>query len=90
MATPKSMTSTRRDGAYVHAHRTAKVIELIGVSTESFENAIENAVNDAASTTRGITGAHVENMSVRCEDGKIVEYKVNMKVAFGVERTNHP
>lgn len=73
-----------------HEHRTAKVVELIGVSTKSFEDAINNAVQDANSSTRGITGAHVENQSVKCEDGKITEYKVNLKVAFGIERTNAP
>ena len=41
-------------------------------------------------TTRGITGAHIENMSVRVQDGKIVEYKVNLNVAFGIERTRQP
>lgn len=74
----------------VHEHRTAKVIELIGVSTQSFEDAIRNAVNDASQTTRGITGAHVMNQSVKCDGGEIVEYKVNVKVAFGVETTGHP
>lgn len=70
-----------------HEHRTAKVVELIGVSENSFENAIQNAIEDATNTTRGITGAHVENMSVKCDNGKIIQYKVNLKVAFGVERT---
>lgn len=73
-----------------HEHRTAKVIELIGTSRSSFEKAINNAVSDAAESTRGITGAHVENFSVRCENGKITEYKVNLKVAFGIERTAKP
>lgn len=78
------------DHARNHEHRTAKVIELIGTSRTSFEKAIQNAVTDAAATTRGITGAHVENFSVRCENGKITEYKVNLKVAFGIERTAKP
>lgn len=74
----------------IHEHRTAKVIELIGVSTKNFEDAINNAVKDASATTRGITGAHVVNQSVKCDNGNIVEYKVNVKVAFGVETTGHP
>ncbi|MDX1611703.1 MAG: dodecin family protein [Candidatus Thermoplasmatota archaeon] len=73
-----------------HAHRTAKVIELMGASTKSFEDAIRHALEDASATTRGITGAHVQNMSVRCENGKITEYKVDLKVAFGIERTAQP
>ena len=70
-----------------HEHRTAKIVELVSTSSRSFEDAIKNCVRDASATTRGITGAHVKNMSVRCENGKITEYKVNVDVAFGIERT---
>lgn len=74
----------------VHAHRTAKIVELVCSSTDSFERAIENCLQDARQSTRGITGAHVEGMSVKCKDGAIVEYKVNLKVSFGIERTEEP
>ena len=70
-----------------HEHRTAKVVELIGTSSRSFEDAVKAAIKDAYTTTRGITGAQVEGMSVRCVDGKITEYKASLKVAFGIERT---
>jgi flavin-binding protein dodecin len=70
-----------------HEHRTAKVVELIGTSTRSFEDAVRAAIQDAAETTRGITGAHVDGFSVRCQDGEITEYKASVKVAFGIERT---
>lgn len=70
-----------------HEHRTAKVVELIGTSTRSFEDAVKGAIKDAAATTRGISGAQVEGFSVRCVDGKITEYKANITVAFGIERT---
>lgn len=73
----------------VHAHRTAKVVELVCSSTRSFEDAIEKGLKDASGSTRGITGAHVENQSVKVLDGKIVEYRVDLKVAFGIERTPH-
>lgn len=85
----KQQPRTKGNGG-THDHRTAKVVELIGVSTKSFEDAIECAVQDASATTRGITGADVVNMTVKCENGRIVEYKVNLKVAFGVERTASP
>lgn len=70
----------------VHEHRTAKVVELVSSSSRGFQEAIENALADARSTTRGITGAHVQNMSVACDDGRITAYKVNLLVSFGVER----
>lgn len=80
--------TTGTDGR--HEHRTAKVVELIGSSREGFDDAIRNALEDAAETTRGITGAHVVNMSVKCENGRILQYKVDLRVAFGIERTARP
>ena len=74
----------------VHAHRTAKVVELVASSTKSFEDAIQHAIKDAANTTRGINGARVENMSIRCKDGEVTEYRVNLKIAFGIEATPSP
>ena len=70
-----------------HEHRTAKVIELIGTSSKSFEDAVRNALKDAAATTRGITGAQVEGYSVKCNEGKVTEFKASLKVVFGIERT---
>lgn len=70
-----------------HEHRTAKVVELIGTSTKSFEDAVRGALKDAAATTRGITGAQVEGWSVKCNDGQVTEYKASLKVVFGIERT---
>lgn len=78
--------TTRQTNGMSHDHRTAKVVELVSSSRRGFQEAIENGLEDARQTTRGITGAHVEAMSVQCEDGEIVSYKVNLKLVFGVER----
>lgn len=82
-------TQERTDGRG-HDHRTAKVIEIVGTSRNSFGEAIEHALADARSTTRGISGAEVQNMSLRCENGRIEEYKVDLKVAFGIEHAEEP
>lgn len=82
-----SKSSASGDHATRHEHRTAKVVELIGTSTKSFEDAVRAALKDAAATTRGITGAQVEGWSVKCDDGKVKEYKASVKVVFGIERT---
>lgn len=87
-ATRVAMTSERSDGR--HEHRTAKVVEIIGSSRRSFDDAIRAALEDASETTRGIRGAHVVNMSVKCDNGRITEYKVDLRVAFGIERTGRP
>lgn len=89
MAEPSQMQS-QASRTTTHEHRTAKIIDLIGVSVHGFEDAIQSAITDANATTRGITGAKVENMSVKCDNGEITEYKVSLRVAFGIERTGSP
>lgn len=83
----KTTTPSKGNPTSKHEHRTAKVVELVSTSTRSFDDAVRACIKDASATTRGITGAHVENFSVKCKDGKITEYKINLKVAFGIERT---
>jgi flavin-binding protein dodecin len=66
-------------------HRLAKVTELIGNSKTSFDDAIKSALMEASKTVRHISGADCVNMSVKCEEGKVIEYRVNLKIVFGVE-----
>jgi len=62
-----------------------KIIELIGTSKKSFEDAAQDAVNTAAKTLRGITGVDILGQTAVIEKNKIVEYRVNVKIAFKVE-----
>ena len=62
-----------------------KVIELVGTSPHSWEEATKSAVDKAAETLRGITGANMMRQNVVVKDGKITEYRVDVKVAFIVE-----
>ncbi|MFC2085409.1 dodecin family protein [Bacteroidota bacterium] len=62
-----------------------KVIEIIGISDKSFGDAIDQAVLKASESIRGITGAEVLKHMASVEDGKIVSYKVLVKVAFPVK-----
>jgi len=63
-----------------------KIVELIGSSPEGWEEAVENAVKEAAKTIKNIRGVHVKRCTARVEDNKIVEYRADVKVAFVVER----
>ena len=63
-----------------------KIVELVGVSNESWSDAARNAVAEAAKTIRGITGVDVIHSSAVVDDGQISEYHVNVKIAFPVER----
>ena len=64
----------------------AKVITLIGSSPDSFAQAAQVAVTEAAKTIRGITGAHVVSMSCEVEGDKITAYRTTVNIAFGLER----
>jgi flavin-binding protein dodecin len=64
---------------------TIKVIELIGTSTKNWEDAANNAVKEAQETVKGITGLEVVAQTAKVEDGEIVEYRTNVKVAFLVQ-----
>ena len=60
----------------------ARVTEITSSSTTSFDDAITVAVERAAQTLDNITGAWVQDQKVVVSDGKITEYRVNMKLSF--------
>ena len=60
----------------------AKVTEITAESTKSFEDAIEQGIQRATTSLHGIKGAWVKEQKVSVEDGKIVGYRVDMKVTF--------
>ena len=59
-----------------------KVIELIGTSETSWEEAAKNAVERAASTLEGLRIAEVSAMDMKIEDGKVVAYRTKVKLSF--------
>jgi len=63
----------------------AKVIELIGESNSGWEDAIKSAVRNASQTVDHITGVEVLNLTANVQNGEVVGYKANVKLAFGVE-----
>lgn len=62
-----------------------KVIEVIGISDESFEDAVAQAVSKASESISGITGVEVHSMNARVNDGKVVQYRASCKLAFAVK-----
>jgi len=62
-----------------------KIIEVIGSSDKSWEDAARNAVETAAKTVKNITGVDVVNFTAHVKDGKIINYKATCKLAFKVE-----
>lgn len=62
----------------------AKVIELVGESKVSWDDAVKNAVKEASKTVDNLTGVEILNQTAAIDEGEIVEYKVDIKLAFGV------
>lgn len=60
----------------------AKSIEITSASSTSFENAINDGLKRASDTTDNISRAWIKDMYVDTKDGKINEYRVNMKLTF--------
>lgn len=62
-----------------------KIIELVGVSNKSYEDAVMTAVARTAETVKNITGVDVIGQSAKVVDGKVTEFRANLKIAFIVE-----
>ena len=60
----------------------ARVTEITSSSEKSFEDAIEKGIKRANDTLENIEGAWVQDLKVTCKDGKVDEYRVNMKLTF--------
>lgn len=60
----------------------AKVIELTSESTVSFDDAVARGVAKASKSVDDVRGAWVKEQKVIVEKGKVVKYRVNLKVTF--------
>ena len=61
-----------------------KIIKVLGTSEESWEDAAQNAVDEASETVDDISGVEVEDWTASVEDGSITEYKTTVEIAFKV------
>ncbi|WP_273565737.1 dodecin family protein [Maribacter halichondriae] len=61
-----------------------KVIELMGNSTVSFEDAVQNVIKEASKTVKNIKSVYVKDMQVTVNNNQIAQYRVNTKVSFGI------
>jgi flavin-binding protein dodecin len=63
-----------------------KSIDLVGVSTESWRDAAQAALAEAAKTLRGIEGMEVMETSAVVEGDKIKEYHTHVRIRFRLDR----
>lgn len=64
-----------------------KIIEIVASSKKGWEDAALEAVREAAKTVRGIRGIDIQDWTAKVQNNKIVEYRVNAKIVFGVEKS---
>lgn len=62
-----------------------KKIELTGSSTESIEDAVENAIERAGKTVRNMRWFETTEIRGHIEDGKIAHWQVSLKVGFTLD-----
>ncbi|MBI2481234.1 MAG: dodecin domain-containing protein [Planctomycetia bacterium] len=66
-----------------------KVVELVGTSNKSWQDAANQAIEEASQSLRHISGVDVVNQTAKVQDGKISEYRTTLHVAFVVEHHSH-
>ena len=62
-----------------------RIIDVVGTSTKSWEDAAVHAVDTAAKSLRDIRIAEVAKLDVRVENGKVVAYRARMQLSFKYE-----
>lgn len=61
-----------------------KVIEILGNSDKSFEDAVQNVINEVSKTVRDIKSVYIQDMQVTVQNNQITQYRINAKVTFGI------
>jgi flavin-binding protein dodecin len=62
-----------------------KVVELVGTSTVSWEDAAKKVVDTASQSLRDLRVAEVTKLDLKIEDGKVVAYRVRVHLSFKFE-----
>lgn len=62
-----------------------KVIEVLANSDKSWEDATKNALEQASKSVKNIRSVYINEQSASVKDGKIDDYRVNVKITFEVQ-----
>ena len=62
-----------------------KVIELVGSSPTSWEDAAKNAVETATKSLRNLRIAEIKNLDLKVEDGRVMAYRARVSLSFKYE-----
>ncbi|MGW8321390.1 MAG: dodecin family protein [Thermodesulfobacteriota bacterium] len=64
------------------AESTYKIIELVGTSTKSWEDAAKGAVETASKSLKDLRIAEISELDMKLEKGKVAAYRARVKVSF--------
>ena len=64
---------------------TYKIIELVGTSASSWEDAAKNAVETASRTLKGLRVAEITKLDMKIENGKVASYRARVNLSFKYE-----
>jgi len=64
-----------------------KVLELMAISTKSWEDAAQQAVNEASQTIKNIRSVYIQDHSAVVKNNKVVEYRITAKLSFEIEHS---
>lgn len=62
-----------------------KIVDLVGTSDTSWEDAVKNAVETASKSLKDLRIAEVTDLDVKVENGKVVAYRARVKLSFKYE-----
>ena len=62
-----------------------KVVEVLAESSQSWEDATKQAVDEATRTLRNVRSIDIENMQATIKDGRIDRYRINAKITFELD-----
>ena len=62
-----------------------KIIEVLSTSEQSFEHAVQNALDEASKTVKNIKSIYVKEMNANVENNQITTYGVNAKISFEID-----
>jgi dodecin len=65
---------------------TYKIIELVGTSSSSWENAATNAIETASKTLKDLRVAEITKLDLKIENGKVTAYRARVNLSFKYER----
>jgi flavin-binding protein dodecin len=80
------ITSVSKERRIVMTESIYKIVELVGTSTSSWEDAAKNAIDTASKTLKDLRIAEITKLDLRIEDGKVAAYRARVNLSFKYEK----